>query len=285
LQNRADKQIVNLEQFIRSGTLGKTLKCRAQYHQKTSWRRTSPNPEREKEINWRLRRSESLGLVGELGIHQVDVSNWYMRKLPKAIHGYGSLLQWQDGRDVPDNVVAVLEYPDGTFLVYESTIANSYNAIKQIFFGSNCAILMRDRRAWMFKEADAPLLGWEVYAKRDTFYTETGVVLGAGSTKQAEREKVGASAGVIDPTSALQYSLQNFLINSYNHGAAVADFKQMFEGADRDALADYLKDLAKNRLPAAGYREGYQATVSVIKANEAVLGNKRIDLDETLFRI
>ncbi|MCP5526644.1 MAG: hypothetical protein H7A47_07545 [Verrucomicrobiales bacterium] len=62
---------------IKAGVLGKTLKARAQHHQKTSWRFSSPNPDREKEINWRLDPALSLGIVGELGIHQLDIANWY----------------------------------------------------------------------------------------------------------------------------------------------------------------------------------------------------------------
>ena len=29
------------------------------------------------------------------------------------------------------------------------------------------AIMVRDAKAWLFKEADAELLGWEVYARKD----------------------------------------------------------------------------------------------------------------------
>ena len=67
LQKRSDKQRLFLLPFIRSGALGKTVLARAQWHKKTSWRSASPNPEREKAINWRLSKETSLGLIGEIG--------------------------------------------------------------------------------------------------------------------------------------------------------------------------------------------------------------------------
>ena len=61
-QLRSDPQRHFLLPFIRSGALGKNVMARAQWHKKQSWRATSPNPEREKEINWRLDKELSLGL-------------------------------------------------------------------------------------------------------------------------------------------------------------------------------------------------------------------------------
>ncbi|NDA66369.1 MAG: gfo/Idh/MocA family oxidoreductase, partial [Verrucomicrobia bacterium] len=72
LQLRSDSQRHFLMQFVRSGALGKNIFSRAQWHKKQSWRKSSPNPDREREINWHLRQEQSTGLVGEIGIHQVD---------------------------------------------------------------------------------------------------------------------------------------------------------------------------------------------------------------------
>jgi predicted dehydrogenase len=286
LQNRADKQIYNLYGLrIRADVLGEKLKARSQYHRKTSWRATSPNPEREKEINWRLNRKLSLGLAGELGIHQLDIVNWFFDKLPVAVSGFGSLMHWTDGRDVPDNVQALLQYPGGLFHNFSSTIVNTYNGEMQTFYGSDSAILMRDRHSWMFKEADAPLLGWEVYSRKDTFYNETGIALGAGSTKQTTHSSKDAPiTAEADPKSALQYALEAFLINSYDHAAAVEDFLSMFGDEDVEALREYLVDAQKSRVPAATLENGYTATITAIKANEAILKKQVLPIEAGLFK-
>ncbi|MCB1125692.1 MAG: Gfo/Idh/MocA family oxidoreductase [Verrucomicrobiae bacterium] len=287
LQSRSDKQMVNLYNFrIKAGIVGTRLKARGQFHRKMSWRFSSPNPDREKEINWRLDPALSLGIVGELGIHQLDLINWYFGLNPLAVTGLGALVNWKDGREVPDNVQALLQYEDLLFHNYECTICNSFNAEMGVVYGTDSAIMMRDRHAWMFKEADAPLLGWEVYSRKDNFYNESGVVLGAGGTKQDTHTAKGAAIlDAADPKSPLQYSLEAFLINSYDHAAGVADFTAMFGGDDLDALRDYLVDSQKSRVAAATLLDGYVATITAIKANEAIVKNGRVEIPENLFKL
>jgi len=284
LQNRADKQLLNLCNFVRTGVMGRTVKGRAQYHKKTSWRLTSPNADREKEINWRLNKEMSVGLVGELGIHPVDVASWFLMGRPVSVTGFGALIQWKDGRDVPDTIEAVFEYPGGVCVDYESTLGNSFDAETCMFYGTDCAIMMRDRRAWMFKEVDAPLLGWEVYAKKDAFYKESGIVLGADATKQ-DAQKAKPAEEVVDEMSALQYSLESFLHNSNLVGSGVEDFAAAFDIKDTAALKEYLATLEKNRLPAAGCAEGYEAAVTVIKANEAIAKGQKIVFQKEWFEL
>ena len=91
---RSDPQRHFLLSFVRSGAVGRFLMARAQWHKKQSWRFTSPNAEREKTINWRLSRDISLGLVGEVGINQIDATSWFLRGLPKAVTGWGDVLCW-----------------------------------------------------------------------------------------------------------------------------------------------------------------------------------------------
>ena len=123
LQMRSDTQRLFLLPFIRSGALGKTVLARAQWHKKTSWRSTSPNPEREKALNWRLNKATSLGLIGEIGIHPIDQAGWFMNALPTAVTGFGSINFWKDDRDVPDTVQAVLEFPGDVRMIYDATLA------------------------------------------------------------------------------------------------------------------------------------------------------------------
>src|SRR6266404_5257412 len=113
LQLRSDARTVYIfDNFIRVGATGKPVFCRGQWHKKTSWRRATPNPDREKEINWRVSKATSGGLMGEIGIHQLDRMNWFLKAWPSAVTGYGSIMNWDDGRDVPDTVQSFFEYPE-----------------------------------------------------------------------------------------------------------------------------------------------------------------------------
>jgi len=285
LQSRSDTQMVNLVKFVRTGVMGTNLKGRGQFHKKMSWRIASANPEREKAINWRLDNATSAGLVGELGVHQIDIANWFLGAAPTGATGIGSLTFYKDGREVFDNVHALLQYPDGVHYSYEATLGNSFDGEMGMFYGTDCAIMMRERRAWMFKEADAPLLGWEVYATKEAFYKESGISLKAGASKQADQAKKGTAADVADEKSALHYAIESFLINSHNLAAGVKDFADSYgEGSDDD-LREFFKEQAKNRQPAADYTDGYVATVAAIKANEALLKGQPVVFTKELMEL
>lgn len=284
LQMRSDSQRRFLIDFIRSGAIGKSLKMRAQWHKKESWRRVSPNPDREKEINWRLDKAVSTGLMGEIGIHQIDVASWLLNLRPISVTGFGGLLSWKDGRDVPDTAQVIVQYPGGVTCSYECTLANSFDSNFEILYGTDSAVMMRQEKAWMFKEVDAPLLGWEVYARKDEFYKETGIALVANATKLAslQGDKPGDESAPVN--ASLVSSLHAFVTNANTLGAAVEDFVSNL-GDNPSALKQYLADIVKHNVPAAGYQEGFDATVTAIQANEAVVKGQRIDLLKELFEI
>ncbi len=285
LQNRADPQLHHLAGFVRTGVLGKHVKIRSQWHKKQSWRRTSPNPEREKDLNWRLSNSTSPGLVGELGIHQVDLAAWYLLGQPVAVTGFGSTVLWSDGRDVPESVQAIFEFPNGASVNFEGSLATSFDGSYDLFYGTDSTIMLRERRAWMFKEVDAPLLGWEVYARKEAFYKESGIVLGANATKLAAQGDKPVQDTMADTETALQHALKAFLSNTYLTQSGVEDFAATFDVSDTKALREYLAGLGKSRLHAASYEQGYEATVMALKANEAIVKGQRVAIPKELFAL
>jgi predicted dehydrogenase len=277
LQMRSDKQRLFLLPFVRTGALGKTVLARSQWHKKTSWRATSPNPEQEKALNWRLNKATSIGLIGEIGSHPIDQAGWFMNALPTAVTGFGSINFWKDDRDVPDTVQAVFEFPGDVRMIYDATLANSFDGEYDMLYGSDAAIMMRESRAWMFKEVDSPLLGWEVYATKLKVFNETGIALVAGASKPPP---VDAKGQPIQPdpltTTPLFYSLNNFLLNAAELTKAAEDYKAGYGADDVDGLMEELGKI--RRRASAGYLEGFQAAVTAVKANEAILTGKRIEL-------
>ena len=283
LQNRSDPQLRHLRLYC-TGAMGKTVLARSQWHKKQSWRTSAPNPDCEK-VNWRLSKETSSGLIGEIGIHQIDVGSWFIMSQPVAVTGYGSIQHWKDGRDVPDTIQAVLEYPGGVVLTYDCTLANSFDADYDTYYGTDSAIMIRERKAWMFKEVDSPLLGWEVYARKEAFYKETGIVLGANATKLKAQGDKPAEGASLDAETALSYAIEAFLTNSHNLQAGVEDFAAAFDINDKAALREYLTTLNKSRLASAGYKEGYEAAVTVIKANEAIMTGKKVTFQKEWFEL
>jgi len=285
LQKRSDPEVIYVLGFVRAGAAGTPMLARAQWHKKTSWRRASPNADQERALNWRLNRSTSPGLAGEIGIHQIDLASWWIDKRPSAVTAFGSVIQWRDGRDVADTVQAIVEYPGGSRAVYDATLGNSFDADYEMLYGSDATVMMRDRRAWMFKEVDAPLLGWEVYARKETFFKEVGIVLGANATKLAAQGDNPALDTQVASQGELYYALEAFVANADMIKTAVKDFEENFGAGDNDALAEYVADIGQRKLPHATFKDGYDATVIALKTNESIVSAKRVEFKDEWFEI
>jgi len=258
LQSRTNPQHLHVLKFIRTGALGTVAMGRAHWHKRTSWRRAAANDERARALNWRLKRETSLGLVGEIGIHQLDVALWFLKALPTAVSGNGAVRAWKDGRDVPDTVQALLEFPDGLNLNYDATLANSFDGFAETFLGTEAAIMLRDHRAWMFKEADATALGWEVYAYRDKIGDDTGIALVADATKILAAGKKPGENREVDPSrTALVTAAEAFL--------------ESIRAKKGESTCDALT--------------GFQATVVAITANQAITEGKRIAFTPEMFAL
>lgn len=255
LQGRSNAMYRHILQFIRSGVLGTQAQIVAQWNKKQSWRRPAPSREREQELNWRLSKQISPGIAGEIGMHQYDLANWYLKALPTAVQGTGAILNWNDGRDVPDTIHTVLEYPNNVRMIFTSTLVSSFSDAFTVFEGSDSSLMLRENRGWMVKEADSPLLGWEVYAKKETIHNETGICMVADATKLLEQGKEPGKDGALEPTQTpLSLALQNFI-----------------------------RSIRENEPSVCGPNEAYQATVIGIKANEAVMAGSRVAIPNSLF--
>ncbi|HWQ31747.1 MAG TPA: Gfo/Idh/MocA family oxidoreductase [Blastocatellia bacterium] len=257
LQGRSNALYQHILQFVRSGVLGNSALVTAQWNKKESWRRAAPTPEREQELNWRLSRKTSTGLAGEIGIHQLDLTSWYLRALPVAATGFGAIVNWNDNRDVPDTVQCVLEYPNNVRAIFTSTLSSSFSDSFTLFQGSNSSLMLREKRGWMIKEADSPLLGWEVYARKEPVHGETGICMVADATKLIEEGKEPGREGPLEPTrTALHLAFENFA-----------------------------RSICAGEKPVCGPLESYQSTVVALKASEAILSGSRIAWQKSLFEL
>ena len=257
LQGRSNALYKHVNAFVKAGVLGTKVEVVAQWNKKDSWRRMAPTSEREKELNWRLSKATSPGILGEAGIHSLDLTNRYLNGLPVAVTGFGSISAWNDGRDVPDTVQCVIEYPENVRMTITSTLGSSFSNAYTLFQGNNSSLLMREKRGWMVKEADSALLGWEVYAKKEPVYDETGICMIADASKLLAAGKEPSKEGSVEPTKeALYLALENFT-RSIREGAKVA----------ADALI------------------GYQATVAALKANEAAISSSKITCQPDWFTL
>lgn len=256
-QGRSNSLYRHVEKFVLSGCLGKPAQAYAQSNKRQQGMRMAPDPEREKELNWRLYRATSAGLVGEQGVHSIDLANWYLRALPTSAVGFGAIMCWDDGRDTPDTVQCILEYPNNVRMVYLATTVSSFSSEYSLFQGSQSSLLLRENKGWMVKEADSPLLGWEVYARKETCFDETGICMIADATKILSQGKEPGKEGSTTPEKEPLYL----------------------------ALENFTRSIRENSPPVCGAVEGYQATVCAIKANEAILTGNKVTFQKEWFDV
>ena len=248
LQGRSNALYRHVLQFVKSGVLGDVAIVNAQWRRKDSWRRAAPSAERERALNWRLER-DSPGIMGEIGIHQLDLVSEFLGARPKAIVGSGAIAAWRDGRATPDTASCLVDYGTCRATV-RVTLASSFGGAYTILQGSNSSLLLKENRGWLIKEADSPLLGWEVYARKESVHDETGIAMVADATKLLQAGKEPGKDAPLEPEKpALTIALENF-ITSIQTGTASA----------------------------CGARDGLSATLAALLANAAVVENTRIEI-------
>lgn len=81
-------------------------------------------------------------------------------------------------------------------------------------------------------------------------------------------------------------SLKNFLSNVFDQDAAIQGFVDSY-GADDEAalMAELEKTTIPRRKPGASALEGFQATVTAIKANEAILSGQRLEFKDEWYQL
>ena len=63
------------------------------------------------------------------------------------------------------------------------------------------------------------------------------------------------------------------------------DFLDTYGEGSEDDLKAFLKEQGKNREPAADYQDGYEATATAIKANEAILKEGKLEMGKEWFQL
>lgn len=248
LQGRSNPLYRHVIQFVKSGVLGDVGLVNAQWNRKDSWRRAAPTPERERALNWRLDKG-SPGLMGEIGIHQLDLIAQYLGAHPSAVVGSGGISAWRDGRETPDTACCLVEFGKARATM-RATLASSFGGAYVVFQGSNSSLLLKENRGWLMKEADSPLLGWEVYARKEPVHDETGIAMVADATKLLKAGKEPGKDAPLEPeTPALVVAFESF-INCIRSGAPSA----------------------------CGPADGSAATIAALTVNAAVVAGSRIEM-------
>ena len=130
MQRMYDEKYIKGFQLISSGEIGDVVGMRCHWFRNADWRRPVPSPELERQINWRLYRESSGGLMTELASHQLEVCTLVTRKIPVEVSGFGDIVYWKDGREVYDSCSLVYRFSDGRLINYQTLISNKFNGME-----------------------------------------------------------------------------------------------------------------------------------------------------------
>ena len=137
MQRMFDEKYLQGMKLLHEGLIGEIVGMRCHWFRNADWRREVPSPELERQINWRLYKEHSGGLMTELACHQIEVCNLAVGRIPQSISGMGDIVYWKDGREVYDAVNVIYRYADGRKINYESLISNKFNGMEDQILGKN----------------------------------------------------------------------------------------------------------------------------------------------------
>ena len=132
-QRLFDQKYIKALDMVHDGKIGEVVALRNFWYRNNDWRRPVPQPSLERQINWRLYKEYSGGLMTELATHQLQIGSWALKSIPDYVMGSGDIVFWKDGREVYDSIHAIYHYESGVTMTFDSIISNKrYGMDEQI---------------------------------------------------------------------------------------------------------------------------------------------------------
>jgi len=212
--------------------------------------------------NWRWYRKYSGGPIADLGSHQVDVFNWFLRTAPASVIASGGRDYYPD-REWYDNVMAIYEYstPQGPCRAFYQVLnTTSHGGFYETFMGDEGSLVISEdiRKGLIFRELQAKRQEWENEAEKVESMGQAAIELKIGETldasgaKDPEAQKLAAEA----KKPVHQLHLENFF--------------------------NAIRGRTKLTCPP---EVAFETTVSVLRANDAVAGERKIVFNPDEFKV
>ncbi len=224
--------------------------------------------------NWRWYKKFAGGPICDLGSHQIDVFNWFLKTTPSGVMASGGLDYYKDqtGRDWYDNVMTIYDFDNppadsvgagGTVRAfYEILNTSSYGDFYELFLGDKGTLMISEdtSKGFMYKEPKVAPKEWEDMSKKvqtmgaEEIALKIGESLGGknGAAGDAARQALLAEAA--KPPHTLH--LENFF--------------------------NAIRGKVKLNCPAD---VAYETTVTVMKVNDAITAAKRLPFTPTEFKV
>ncbi len=130
-QRLFDPRYIRAMEMVHSGQFGDISGIRTFWHRNNDWRRPTPSPALDEQINWRLYKAHSKGIMTELACHQLQIGTWALRQIPDKVMGHGAITYWKQKREVYDNVSCIYVYDNGVKLNFDSVLSNKFYGLEE----------------------------------------------------------------------------------------------------------------------------------------------------------
>jgi predicted dehydrogenase len=200
--------------------------------------------------NWRWFGKFAIGAIGSLGSHQIDVFNWFLHCPPKAVYASGGL-DYYDFYEHYDNISCIYEWDygrDGK----TATVRGNYEILNTTELGGFYET---------FTGTEGQLAISEI-ASRGGIWREVNVPV-------ADWEKA------LKPISVAQYGARAY------GPIPATDSKRVYWHHLKNFF-DAVRGQAKLACPG---EVGYEAAVSVFRANESMKAGRRLELKAEEFKV
>ena len=214
LQRRANAIYRQAAAMVQTGMLGRITAIQCQWHRNNNWRRPVPVPrghadfaQLDRQLNWRLYRDSSQGLMAELGAHQLDVANWFLGTPPKRVFATGGIDYWRDGREVLDNISCLYEYevtprkpargqvpvvgtnaePYTVRVSYSSIQNNAFAGASELILGTHGTLFLSQKKGLFYRESIPETIDWSNRADKQATVVTSGKTLKLSNDPWAHR--------------------------------------------------------------------------------------------------
>ncbi len=146
-QSRHAPGYVELAARLRDGLIGEVLYGWAETF-RPDWRKIYPDPAVDSKKNWRMKQSEGGAVVYEMGIHTIDVLNWFIDSEPVEVTGLGGVHnQKLQKRDSWDHCGVLVRYANGAMLTYGGNLYSCAPGRPDMLYGDGGTLEICGRTA------------------------------------------------------------------------------------------------------------------------------------------
>ncbi|MET0300891.1 MAG: Gfo/Idh/MocA family oxidoreductase [Flavitalea sp.] len=199
-----------------------------------------------KYLEFRLFWPYSSGIWGQWMAHQIDTVHWFSGlKHPRSVAANGGIYTWNDGRQNPDTVTAVMDYgpaddmKKGFQVLYSSRFTNSAGGIKEFYY-SNAGMLNLD----------------------------TNQVTPEGGLSEREAASMGMKANLLTPFTLPDAAKMETAANT--GGDPMTSLH----------MRNWMECVRSRKTPNASVEAGYNHSVANIMARTAMETGKKVTFDD-----